>query len=74
MIERLVCALFGHRYVVQRVLNRRTRKVGCTRCGRAWAMHDPTRSLLPWDSEFEAMYAPGGDLHNLDGIDSGVQR
>jgi hypothetical protein len=37
-------------------------------------MHDPTRSLVPWDAEFEAMYAPGGALHDLDGIDSEVWR
>jgi hypothetical protein len=74
VIERLICAIFGHRYALQRVLNRRARKVGCTRCARAWGMHDPTRSLVPWDAEFEAMYAPGGALHDLDGIDSEVWR
>ena len=62
MLERLICAVFGHRYVVERVLNHGARKVGCTRCGKHWAMHDGTRSFVPWDGEFEALYAPGGIL------------
>lgn len=62
MLERLICAIFGHRYVVERVLNERARKVGCVRCNRKWAMHDPTRAFVAWDGEFEAMYAPGGPL------------
>lgn len=63
MFERLFCAVLGHRYVVERELNPRTRKVGCTRCQRKWAMHDPTRTFEPWDLEFEALYAPGGPLY-----------
>lgn len=62
MIERLICAFFGHRDVVERVLSNHARKVGCTRCDRHWAMHDPTRSFVPWNGEFEDMYAPGGPL------------
>ena len=62
MLERLFCAALGHRYVVERVLNHGARKVGCTRCGRHWAMHDETRSFVEWDGEFEAFYAPGGIL------------
>ena len=62
MLERLFCTIFGHRYVVERVLNAGARKVGCTRCGRHWAMHDGTRSFVQWDGEFEAFYAPGGML------------
>ena len=67
MLERLICAVFGHRYVVERVLNHGARKVGCTRCGKHWAMHDGTRSLVQWDGEFEAMYAPGGLLSEASG-------
>ena len=62
MVKRLMCAAFGHNYVVERVLNHGARKVGCTRCGKHWAMHDETRSFVPWDGDFEAMYAPGGIL------------
>ncbi len=62
MFERLLCAVLGHRYVVERVLNDRARKVGCTRCSCKWAMHDPTRVFVPWDSDFEELYGPGGLL------------
>lgn len=66
MFERILCAIFGHRYVVERVLNDRARKVGCTRCDRKWAMHDPTQTFEPWDWEFESLYAPGGLLREPD--------
>jgi hypothetical protein len=62
MLEQLICAVFGHRYIVERVLNPGARKVGCTRCEKRWAMHDGTRSFVPWDAELEALYAPGGVL------------
>lgn len=58
----VICFLFGHKYYVARVMNPRARKVGCARCGKFWAMHDPTRSFLEWDGEFEELYAPGGLL------------
>ncbi len=61
-IIRLICAIRGHQYVVERVLNKGARKVGCTRCNRKWAMHDETRSFVPWDGEFEKFYEPGGIL------------
>ena len=67
MLERLICAVFGHRYVIERVLNHGARKVGCTRCGKHWAMHDGTRSFVPWDGELEALYAPGGILAEASG-------
>ena len=62
MFERLLCAVLGHRFVVERQLNPRARKVGCTRCQRKWAMHDPTQTYLPSESEFEELYAPRGLL------------
>ena len=30
MLERLICAALGHRYVIERVPNHGARKVGCT--------------------------------------------
>ena len=63
MFEGLFCTAFGHRYVVERVLNQGARKVGCTRCGKQWAMHDATRSFVQWDSDLESLYAPGGFLN-----------
>lgn len=66
MFERLICGLFGHHYVVERVLNTGARKVGCTRCGRHWGMHDATQSFVDWDSELEEFYAMGGIMDMLD--------
>ena len=62
MFERILCAIFGHRYVVERQLNDHARKVGCTRCRGHWAMHDPTRSFVEWSGEFDELYARGGIL------------
>lgn len=62
MFDRIICAFFGHRYIVERVLNKGARKVGCTRCKSHWAMHDETHSFVEWDSEFEELYSPDGIL------------
>jgi hypothetical protein len=56
VLKKLICALVGHRYVVQRVFSPTSRKVGCTRCGQEWGMSDNTHTLLPWDDEMEQTY------------------
>lgn len=56
MFERLICAVAGHRYVVQRVFSSTSRKVGCTRCDREWGMNDSVKAFVPWDGEFEQLY------------------
>lgn len=61
-MKRLWCFLFGHDYKVLRVMNRGARKLGCPRCLGTWGMHDATRTVVPWDTDLEAMYAPGGPL------------
>ena len=61
-IERLICALFGHRYIVEREINAGCRVVGCTRCNRRWGMHDATRSFVPWDSDLEQAHKVIEDL------------
>lgn len=58
--ERIVCAVAGHRYVVQRVFSPTSRQVGCTRCGREWGMNDSVRAFIPWDGELEQMYRDFG--------------
>lgn len=65
MFERLFCAIFGHKYFVERKLSEHARKVGCLQCDRKWAMHDPTKSFLPWDEEFEAFYGRNGPLSEI---------
>lgn len=61
MIERLLCAIFGHKYVVMREFGT-SRKVGCTRCASQWGMHDATRSFIKWDGELEEMYRVQGKM------------
>jgi len=56
MIERLMCALFGHKYVTQLTFSPTSRKVGCTRCEREWAMNDSVRAFVDWSGEFEELY------------------
>jgi hypothetical protein len=64
-IKRILCALFGHKYVVHRVFNPGARQVGCTRCNRKWAMHDNTRSFIEWDGELESMYRSFGQCEEV---------
>ncbi len=56
MFANLVCILTDHRYVVLKELSLWSRKVGCTRCNREWAMNDDVRAFLPWDADFERLY------------------
>lgn len=56
-LQQLVCALTRHDYVIEKRFTRYSRKIGCTRCGKQWAMNDDVRCILPWDAEFEAFYA-----------------
>jgi hypothetical protein len=56
MIERIMCALFGHKYVVEKRLSSTSRKVGCTICNKKWAMNDDVRAFVPWDYDFEKLY------------------
>ena len=65
-VERIVrwlsCKVRGHAYFITRRFGYGERKIACARCAECWAMDDKTKSLLPWDDDFEAMYSPGGSL------------
>ena len=54
----LFCRLFGcKRFRVIRTYKLHgAQRVACTHCGRNYVMHSPTRTFLPWDSEFADMY------------------
>ena len=60
MIERLMCALFGHKYITQLRFSPTSRKVGCARCEREWAMNDSVRAFVDWSGEFEELYKFNG--------------
>ena len=56
MLERIMCAVFGHKYVVQLVFSETSRKIGCTRCSKEWGMNDDVRAIIPWDKDLENLY------------------
>lgn len=58
-INRLICAIFRHKYIVLARFSRHERKLGCTRCGQQWGMHDKVQALVPWDSDLEDLYRGG---------------
>lgn len=62
LLSRIGCFILNHEYRVVRVMNPGARKLKCARCRKEFGMHDRTRSVVPWDSDLEAMYAPGGPL------------
>ena len=56
MLNRFICIILGHRYIVERVISKDIRKVVCTRCNRHWGMHDGVRAFIPWDGELEKLH------------------
>lgn len=54
------CSLGRHKRLHTVNLFGAARHVGCPDCRREFAMHDGMRSFLPWDGEFETMYADFG--------------
>ncbi len=54
----LFCRLFGcRRYRTVRIYKGfAARRIACTHCGRNYAMHAPTETLLPWDDELADLY------------------
>lgn len=56
-MKKLLCMLFGHRLHVVQSFSPVCRKVHCVRCDNYFAMHDGVRAFLPWDEDFEFLYA-----------------
>lgn len=63
MLVKMLCLCFGHKYRIHSVLNEGARKLVCARCAEKFAMHDATKSVIPWDSELEELYKEGGVLN-----------
>lgn len=64
-MNRAFCFLTGgHKYRIVQHFSRVSRRVKCIKCKGDWAMHDETKSFLPWDTEFEALYADHGHKIN----------
>ena len=57
---RVVCLLFGHKYVLTQSLSQQSRRVACTRCRHMFAMNDDVRAVVPWDAGFHRLYESQG--------------
>lgn len=55
-MNKILCFILGHDYFLIRQLTDQSRQVGCWRCRRKFGMNDDARTVIPWDSELEAMY------------------
>jgi hypothetical protein len=50
--------IFRHKEIrVVQEFGRSARKLRCDRCGKYFAMSDEHQAVLPWDEEFEDLYA-----------------
>lgn len=56
-IRRFLCFVIFHKLRTVQEFGPSQRKVLCTRCGTYYAMHDGMRAFLPWDDDFEDLYA-----------------
>lgn len=65
MFVKMLCLFFGHKLQIHTILNEGARKLVCVRCNSKFAMHDATKSVIPWDSELEELYKEGGILNPL---------
>ena len=55
-MNKILCFIFGHNYYMIKRWTNEARRMGCKRCHDQWAMHDPTKSLVPMSGEFAEMY------------------
>ena len=51
----LLCKIFGHKYYILKEFGT-SRKLGCKRCKKKFGMHDPTKTLIEWNSDLEFFY------------------
>lgn len=60
MLNELLCLLTGHKYRVAQELTDHSRRLGCTRCGKAFAMSDDVQCVNHWDAAYHRMYESHG--------------
>ena len=71
-LNRIMCAVSRHHYVVQRVFSPTSRKIGCLRCGMEWGMNDRVQLIIPWDGELEDLYRSIGQWPGLSPEDAAL--
>lgn len=65
LIAKIVCLIFGHRYVVAQEFEPWSRRVICPDCRGDWGMNDQERAFIQWCPELEEMYRSFGHVvHN----------
>lgn len=60
MLNDWLCFFFGHKYRLAQELSPHSRRVGCTRCARSFAMNDDCKALVDWDASFHRLYESHG--------------
>lgn len=51
------CIFGSHALYIIKEFSHTSRKVGCQRCSKTWGMHDCVQAFVPWDGDFDALYA-----------------
>lgn len=65
LLSKLICLMFGHRYIVAQEFSDYSRRVVCPDCRGDWGMNDDVRAFVPWDLDLEKMYRSFGHVvHN----------
>lgn len=54
--KRILCELFHHKYYKIKKLSLTTTKLGCSRCGKQFAMNSDVRCVLPWTDSLQALH------------------
>ncbi|HFL3398939.1 TPA: hypothetical protein ACG3NN_002843 [Legionella pneumophila] len=62
MIAKIKCLFGYHAFYTIKELTLWSRKIGCKRCNKQYAMHDDLKIILPWDEDFERLYKELGVL------------
>lgn len=65
ILAKLICFVFGHRYIVAQEFSDHARRVVCPDCRGDWGMNDDVRVFIPWDEELAQLYRSFGHVvHN----------
>lgn len=64
-LAKLICFIFGHRYIVAQEFRDDARRVVCPDCRGDWGMNDSVQAFIEWDEELADIYRLQGHVvHN----------
>ena len=55
--QKIKCKLGYHKYIKIQDLPWQCARIGCTQCRKQFAINHTLRCVLPWDHEFNHLYA-----------------